>query len=222
MNRLADRRQPLPSTFAARWIQGGTSGFNTNYKIWREGYTGPGSTTCTGNVPSINSAISITEMVRFDEHENSNSVAPLSIISPPLPGTVNVLPETSDFSTSSSIFPAIFAASGDVAGWMYLNLNNGNASSVYSSPAADNPVAHPTFPAPRASQNWTIVSMFAEGRYSVDFDAAWLGNGCSAAVPNGIAGPTPVGPTGGTPVCPAGATGCTPGVAPYTGTNVTP
>jgi len=60
--------------------------------------------------------------------------------------------------------------------------------------------------------------MFAEGRYSVDFDAAWLGNGCSAPVAQG----NTIGPAGGTPVCPQGATGCTPGVAPYIGTNVTP
>jgi hypothetical protein len=216
LNRLADRRQPLPSVFAARWIQGGTSGFNTNYKIWREGYTGPGSTTCGTGIPSINSAITITEMVRFDEHENSNSVAPPVIISPPLPGTINVLPETSSTSTSSSLYPAL-TPSGDLGGWMYLNLDNGFSGSVYSSPALDNPVAHPNF-VDRASQNWVIVSMFAEGRYSVDFDAAWLGNGCSPSVPSGAI----IGPIGGTPVCPAGATGCTPGVAPYIGTNTTP
>ena len=216
LNRLADRRQPLPSLFAARWIQGGTSGFNTNYKIWREGYTGPGSTTCGVNNPAINSAITITELVRFDEHENSNATPPTAIISPPLPGTVNVLPETSSTSTTSSVFPGN-TTSGDLGGWMYMNLDNGFSGSVYSSPAADNPAAHPTF-VRRASQNWSIVSMFAEGRYSVDFDAAWLGNGCSAPVAQG----TTIGPAGGTPVCPAGATGCTPGVAPYIGTNVTP
>jgi hypothetical protein len=36
-NRHVDRRQPLPALFAARYIQGGTGAFNTNYKIWREG-----------------------------------------------------------------------------------------------------------------------------------------------------------------------------------------
>ena len=53
---------------------------------------------------------------------------------------------------------------------MYMNLNN-NASSGTTNPYSTN----------RASQNWVIVSMYAEGRYSVDFDAAWLGNGCSPA-----------------------------------------
>src|SRR5207248_9868767 len=38
-NRKFDRRQPLPSAWAARFIQGGTGAFNTNLKIWREGYS---------------------------------------------------------------------------------------------------------------------------------------------------------------------------------------
>jgi hypothetical protein len=44
---------------------------------------------------------------------------------------------------------------------MYLNLDNDEAD------------------APLASQNWVVVSMRAQGRYSVDFDAAWLANGCT-------------------------------------------
>src|SRR5438270_662231 len=39
-----DRRQPLPATFAARWIQGGANAFNTSFRIWREGVTGPNPT----------------------------------------------------------------------------------------------------------------------------------------------------------------------------------
>src|SRR5258706_6886802 len=70
--RSIDRRQPLPSLFAARWIQGGPSGFSTDLQIWREGRTGPSSTAC---LPiSANSAISLTngaEITRFDEHENA-------------------------------------------------------------------------------------------------------------------------------------------------------
>src|ERR1043166_1884695 len=38
-HRKFDRRQPLPSAWAARYIQGGTGAFNTNFKIWREGYS---------------------------------------------------------------------------------------------------------------------------------------------------------------------------------------
>ena len=52
-----------------------------------------------------------------------------------------------------------------------------------------------------------------------------LGNGCSGAIPVSQAnsgGGVPIGPAGGVLVCPVGNPGCTPGVAPYVGTNTTP
>ena len=149
-----DRRQPLPSTFAARYIQGGTGGFTTDFKIWREGVTGAGAS-CASYVN--NSALSITEFVRFDERENPTTAVPDIIISPQ-PEAEFSLPETSRIASSSTTFPPL--ESGDVAGWMYMNLDDGDDPAV-------------------ASQNWVIVSMSAEGRYAVDFDAAWLGNGCT-------------------------------------------
>ena len=206
--RTIDRRQPLPDLFAARYIQGGTGAFNTNYKIWREGFTGSGAA-CSTYIQ--NSQIGIAEMVRFDEHENANVVGAGIRISPPQ-GQAPFLPETSSTPTSSSIFPSDVFPSGDVGGWMYLNLNNGG-SSAYSVARAGFTNASTS---PRPSQNWVIISMFAEGKYSVDFDAAWLGNGCSAPVLTGAQ----IGPAGGVPVCPAGVT-CTPASA-YTGTNATP
>ena len=66
---------------------------------------------------------------------------------------------------------------------MYLNLNNGGnaAYSVPTRPGFSGPTTSTTVN--RQNQDWAIVSMFAEGRFSVDFDAAWLGNGCSPAPP---------------------------------------
>jgi hypothetical protein len=206
-NRKFDRRQPLPSAWAARYIQGGTGAFNTNFKIWREGYS---NGACSAAGLASNGNITIAEIVRFDEHENA-TVLSNGIISPApgQPGTS----ETQALSTSSAFFPGP-STSGDVGGWMYLNLNNGG-SATYSAVRAGGP-----------SQNWVIVSMFAEGRYSVDFDAAWLGNGCSPAAilttnPGGL-----IGPAGGVPVCPATPVNTAPltcaGNPAYIGTNVTP
>lgn len=210
--RTIDRRQPLPATFAARFIQGGTTGFNTNYKIWREGISFNG-TSCAANGVILNSALTITEVVRFDEHENATTLAPPNqIISPPVTPGANVLPETSATSTASGHYPML-SSSGDVAGWMYLNLDNHNVTTSYSVARAG---FDPPGPPVRPSQNWVIVSMFAEGRFSVDFDATMLGNGCSPAIVQG----NTIGPVGGVPVCPAGVT-CTPAAA-YTGTNATP
>lgn len=157
---VADRRQPLPSVFGARWIQGGASGFATSYKIWREGDTTNGNRTCgtwDDNVTNV------AEIVRFDEAENAVGDVPVSRVSPPIT-TEFTLPETSLTSVAdASIYPQL--TNGAVAGWMYLNLDNS------------------TTDAPLASQNWVVVSMRAEGRYSVDFDAAWLANGCTLQEP---------------------------------------
>jgi hypothetical protein len=176
----ADRRQPLPSTFAARWISGGSTGFSTGFKIWREG-TQQGPATCT-NV-AVNGAIAITEFVRFDEEENPTTFTPGEIISPVPAGGVS-LPETSRPLATDSIFPP--NPDGAVAGWMYMNLDNGFD---YTNNRANNL---------DASQNWVVVSMAADGRYSVDFDAAALGNGCSPVTPvtNEDGLPPAIGPAG--------------------------
>jgi hypothetical protein len=164
-----DRRQPLPSTFAARWIEGGSTGFETFYKIWREGVTGDvaDGDSCTSSSSGyvVNGSLAVTELVRFDEAENPTTFTPDEIISPAPEGEV-ALPETSRTDVSGDIYPP---NDGAVAGWMYLNLDNGTPED-----APDPDVA---------SQNWVIVSMRADGRYSVDFDAAWLGNGCSPVAP---------------------------------------
>ena len=216
-----DRRQPLPATFAARWLQGGTSQFETDYKIWREGLTF-GTQSC--GEADDNSNLPIADVVRFDERENAFALGGGQTICSPCeapPG--QGLPETSRTNIgNASIFPSV--TTSDVAGWTYLNLNNGG-STGYSSggvrggantnfaPQGSNTITRP-------SQNWVIVSMRAQGRYSVDFDAAWLGNGCSAAAadPN-----TAIGPAGGIFVCPPGITCVAPaGTIGYVGTNVTP
>jgi hypothetical protein len=182
--RTADRRQPLPSVFAARYIQGGASGFQTDFKIWREGVTFFDAD-CDEYID--NATLTVVETVRFDERENPTTIIVVSPFSPSRTQTIS-RPETSRTPTTSSIFPPL--SSGDVAGWMYLNLNNNCTTCPYTTPAG--------FGAVRASQNWAIVSMFAEGRYSVDFDAAYLANGCTPAAPVPTAttstGLNPVGP----------------------------
>ena len=94
--------------------------------------------------------------------------------------------------TDTSKFPALGGT--DVVGWMFLNLANQAVSGV-AAPAnvyTAQRVGFRTFSAGTAppargsrdvSQNWVVISMFGAvgaNRLSVDFDAAWLGNGCSA------------------------------------------
>ncbi len=158
-NNTRDGRQPLPSTFAARWISGGRGSFQTSYKIWREGSTGP-APSC--NDYDENNLMEIEEIVRFDEEENftyftSGLPSPPIVHVPKL--SVTSLADIDD----DDVFP--FNDLRAVAGWVYLNLDVPGGDSEY------------------ARQAWVVTSMRAEGRYSGDSDASALGNGCSPRVP---------------------------------------
>ena len=147
---VSDRRQPLPTTFAARFIEGGPTGFHTQLTVWREGATGA-EAVCSNY--KMNAARPFTEIVRFDERENAT-------IHKQLPATAH-LASTSKLSSSSPVFPA--RTSEDNGGWFFINLADSG----------------------RATQNWVEVTLFAEGRFGVQYPAAAMGNGCSAAVPAG-------------------------------------
>jgi len=203
-----DRRQPLPNTFAARYIQGGTAGFATDYKIWREGVTN-NSLTCSTYV--ANSALLVSSLIRFDEHENSYGTGIANCVSP-CGSTATTLPETSRNATTSTIFPTLTGT--DVGGWMYMNLSNqatGASGSASASYTAQRPgfgsvggAVPPARGSRTTSQNWVVISMFGAvgpNRLSVDFDAAWLGNGCTPA-PGVGATIAPATQAGGPLVCP--------------------
>ena len=150
-----DARQPLPATFAARWISGGATGFETFFKIWREGRS-PGGTPCSEY--GTKAQMGVTEIVRFDEEENPTTLAPSVPVCTPLEVYIT-LPVTSirDVADTTTFPPN---SDGAVAGWMYLNLDNCGRDAF-------------------ASQNWIVSSMRAEDRFSVDMDALALGNGCT-------------------------------------------
>jgi hypothetical protein len=180
--RTFDRRQPLPSVFAARWIEGGTAGLNSSYKIWREGVVA-GTQDCSKVSRNRAMPTGYLQTIRFDERENSFGITGfVGCTCRPEPP---VLPAAARVSSMDlSVFPGN-GSSVDVSGWMYMNLNNGGAQG-YSANGRTGSLTTPFAPPAsetmiRPSQNWVIVSMSAMGRYSVDFDAAMLGNGCSPA-----------------------------------------
>ena len=162
----SDGRQPLPATFAARWIQGGPLQFETFYKIWRETRLGD-EAVCADYDENV---LPVAEIVVFDEHENLFALDDSMTVN--LPST-SLLPVA-----DSSSLPQL--PNGAVSGWTYFNLD---------ADAEDE----------AATQNWVIVSMRSQGRYSVDFEATALGNGCTpgrgvseASQQNGIIiGPAP-------------------------------
>jgi len=241
-NRIQDRRQPLPSTFAARFIQGGAGAFATNYTIWREGFRAG----ACGPSLALNGFLPFVDVLRFDEHDNVTVILPCSF--DPCPSQYDPkLPATSSSSTSSFVYPSI--SSADVGGWMYLNLNNGGSigysvttrSAIDDSPAVITGAGSTSILAPRGSltigprpsQNWVTITMFGNlgtKPMVAEFDAASLGNGCSPAAvstatfvfPTGNYVPGIIGPAGGVFVCPPGATLSNGTTNLCTGTNINP
>ena len=167
----ADGRQPLPSTFAARWITGGVNAFATNFEIWREATRGA-SASCNTYDDNFSNYV---EMVAFDENENAFGMVPCTRCDPPFE-PLHALPATARVaSNDTSVFP--HPTNGSVGGWMYMNLD--------SDPEDED-----------AHQNWVVTTMAAQGRFSIAGTAAALGNGCSAPVGTSVVlnGSTVIGP----------------------------
>ncbi len=235
-----DRRQPLPSQWAARWIggtltnSGVTVTFNTDYKIWREGFTG--ATACP---VTTNSTMPATA-VRFDEAENSFGITQGCPVSPCPTVSGSTLPETSRVAVgttagtatsgtpaANALFPPLVSTNLSVGGWTYLNLSSGGSGTVLTAsragfggaatvPAGSNAAGTAATFTRTTSQNWVIVSMFGNlgtQRLAVDFNAAWLGNGCTPApAPGAAIGPQMFAEPTGTLVCNTTAGPCVVGV----------
>jgi hypothetical protein len=168
-----DGRQPLPSQFAPRWIQGGPAEFRTALKIWRESAV-RADAACAAF--AVNDDLSVTEMVRFDENENAAGAVPISRLVV-VPREKSRLDATSITSVAdAAVYPQL--VNGATAGWLALNLDVAPGD-------------------PAAMQSWVISSMSAQGRFFTDADAPAFGNGCSAQAP--ISEIT----TGGAPLAPA-------------------
>jgi hypothetical protein len=153
-NRKADRRQPLPTRFAARWIDGGIGSFETAMKIWRES-----GTTAASSCLDYMKLQSVREVATFDDDENGVGAAPeecpFECIELPW-----FLPSTGRHLIGDGTFPE--PENDAVSGWLYLNLA--------------------LLETEETPQAWVVTSMRAEGRYSVDSDATALGNGCSPSL----------------------------------------
>lgn len=162
-----DARQPLPALFAARYISGREQ--QTFLKIWREGREA--DTDCKSYVQNH---MNVRDMVRFDEEENPETIAPDVLVCTPVSFAPR-LPVVSMLDAGEDDnLPSLTA--GD-SGWLYLNLDYCNRDDF-------------------AGQNWVISSMRAGNGFSVDIPATPLGNGCSAPVglSEAAGGQVPIGP----------------------------
>lgn len=155
-----DGREPLASSFASRYVNGGAFDGGTEFIVWRDTKQAQNDFACAAFPPSP-FPLNETQVMAFDEAEDATELCYIfggGVISPPSD------PE------DPTCFPweaGRYAMEGDLAspydfGWLYMNLNFFNAA------------------APEVgAQAWVTTVMKAEGRYAVGFDAIPLDNAYS-------------------------------------------
>jgi hypothetical protein len=172
-----DQREPLSTTFATRFINGGVFTGGTDLIVWRDSKTIPtgvnGPYTCGSTTRPAWFPLNQADVVAFDEQENPQDLCFTGdIVSPPLGGAQTCFPlEAQRVSLSGGNIIGSDPTPDAEFGWMYLNLNTSVAGVTY--PAAD----------PSVAQAWVTTVMDAEGRFSVGFDAIQLDSACD---PNNV------------------------------------
>jgi hypothetical protein len=169
-----DQREPLATTFASRYLNGGHFSGGTDLIVWRDSKTRPvgsnGTHSCSTNPSWF--PLNQTDVVAFDEQENATDLCfQGDNVSPPTGGTQTCFPlETQRIHLLGSNVIGADPAPPMPFGWMYLNLNHTLA-------AGD--------PYPGRAQAWVVPVMTASGLYEVGFDAIQLDNATSS-LPGGV------------------------------------
>jgi len=169
-----DQREPLASTFASRYINGGNFDGGTDLIVWRDSKTRPvganGTHSCSG-APSW-FPLNQSDVVSFDEQEHPTDLCfQGSNVSPPTGGVQTCFPlETQRIHLAGGNIIGSNPTPPTPFGWMYLNLNHTLASGD---------------PYPGRAQAWVVTAMSALGKYEVGYDAIQLDN-LTQTVPNGV------------------------------------
>jgi hypothetical protein len=157
-----DAREPLPTTMAARFINGGPFNGGTDYLVWREANASDSAYACSAQGPASWYPLEATQIVIFDEQEQpvTNETCPSG--DPTCEQEVTIPNEANRVDVEADLLsPFDF-------GWTWLNLQHTAVTPIYGDTAA---------------QTWVTAVMDASGRYAVGFDAIQLDN---ANAPNTI------------------------------------
>ena len=160
-----DHREPLATTFAARYVNGGTFDGGTSFVTWRDSKTSQNAFTCPATTgrpswyPLGQEGIDI-----FDETEQVET--PQSFPFSPQPPQSGIIPFPAEAQRTKVNGPDL-PTSFDF-GWMYLDLN----TTITGNP-------NPPFD-PASAQAWVETNMDSNGRFSVGWDALALDNASAA------------------------------------------
>jgi hypothetical protein len=162
-----DNREPLATTFATRYLDGGPFSGGTSFLVWRDSKVSQGAFTCpaTAGVRPVWYPLGQEGIVIFDEQEHPMTVTTTPVS--PQPPNAQQLPfpaETQRTAVGSPNLLSPFAF-----GWMYLDLNT-TVTAAGANPPVD----------PAAAQAWVVATMASNGHYAVGIDAIRLDSACAA------------------------------------------
>ena len=148
-----DAREPLPASWAVRYLDGGAFASGTSLIVWRDSQRKGVPFTC-GGMPS-GFPLVVQSFVSFDEQENPYYPEPWPILPPPMP------PPTY-FPFEANRVPVAYTPTPYDFGWLYVDLDL---------PGVMEPVR---------SQGWVGSILDAEGLFSVGFNSTPLDRACVA------------------------------------------
>jgi hypothetical protein len=151
----ADNREPLPTTFATRYANGGLFTGGTHLIVWRDSKAPPGGSCAAGPNFGI---LDETQVVAFDEFENVDSDC----------RSCGLFPDEAQYVDVSSLPVA------SSFGWLYLNLNHASVRDAVLGAGYTG-----------IAQAWVETIMDGQGRFSVGYDAVQLDNANTVANPGG-------------------------------------
>jgi hypothetical protein len=152
----ADNREPLPTSFATRYNDGGGVNGSTHLIVWRDAKTRPGvSCTFGPNFGRLDAA----QIVGFDDEENVESDC----------RECGYFPDETQKVDVGANLPI-----GSASGWFYLNLNHPGPFDSSLGPGYEG-----------IAQGWVVTLMSAQGRISFGYDAIQLDNANLVANPGG-------------------------------------
>ena len=159
-----DQREPLATTFAVRYANGGPESGNTNVAVWRDTKLPPtganGKHKCSAKPSWF--PLAQSDVVAFDHEENPVDLCFLTDnVSPPIGGAQTCFPLAAQRASIDAGTPLGYPL--DVpfsSGWLYLNLNH--------TVVAD--------PVPSVAQAWVEIAQDEQGRFATGFHALALDN----------------------------------------------
>jgi len=153
----ADAREPLPTTWASRYVTGGAFSAGTELIAWRD--SGPSVAPFPCGERAAPFPLSLRCWAIFDESEQATALQPTIADPPPPPSPVLWFPAAANRTkVDGPSLPVPYDF-----GWLYLDLNQPASASGSGA----------------FRQSWVGTLMSANGRFSVGYGATPLDTGCA-------------------------------------------